>query len=86
MNAATSSATVCYLWQLFAQSGIPETIVSDNGTQFVAAELVQRILSHEWCLSHPNCSVPSIIKWFGGENCPGIQTRPPKRVRWYAGC
>ena len=79
MNAATSSATVCYLWQLFAQSGIPETIV---GTKFVAAELVQRILSHEWCLSHPNCSVPSIIKWFGGENCPGIQ----KRVRWFAGC
>ena len=38
MNSATSAATVRYLRQLIAQFGIPETIVSDNGTQFVAAE------------------------------------------------
>ena len=38
MKSATSAATVRYLRQLIAQFGIPETIVSDNGTQFVAAE------------------------------------------------
>ena len=38
MSSATSAATVRYLRQLIAQFGIPETIVSDNGTQFVAAE------------------------------------------------
>ena len=38
MNLATSAATVRYLCQLMAEFGIPETIVSDNGTQFVAAE------------------------------------------------
>ena len=38
MKSATSAATVCYLRQLIAQFGIPETIVSDNGTQFVATE------------------------------------------------
>ena len=38
MNSATSVATVRYLCQLITQFGIPETIVSDNGTQFVAAE------------------------------------------------
>ena len=39
MKKATSSATIKYLRQLFAQFGIPETIVSDNGTQFVSADL-----------------------------------------------
>ena len=38
MKSATSAATVRYLRQLIAQFGIPETIVSDNGTQFVATE------------------------------------------------
>ena len=38
MTNATSYATIRYLRQLFAQFGIPETIVSDNGTQFVSAE------------------------------------------------
>ena len=37
MKKATSSATIRYLRQLFAQFGIPETIVSDNGIQFVSA-------------------------------------------------
>lgn len=38
MKSATSAATVRYLRQLIAQFGIPETIVSDNGTQFIATE------------------------------------------------
>ena len=38
MKSATSAATVRYLRQLIAQFGIPETIVSDNGAQFVATE------------------------------------------------
>ena len=38
MKNATSAATVRYLKQLIAQFGIPETIVLDNGTQFVSAE------------------------------------------------
>ena len=38
MENATSTATIRYLRQLFAQFGIPETIVSDNGTQFVSVE------------------------------------------------
>ena len=38
MKNATSTATIRYLRQLFAQFGIPETIVSDNGTQFVSVE------------------------------------------------
>ena len=38
MENATSAATLRYLRQVFAQFGIPETVVSDNGTQFVSDE------------------------------------------------
>ena len=38
MKNATSSATIRYLRQVFAQFGVPESIVSDNGTQFVTSE------------------------------------------------
>ena len=35
---ATALTTIQRLRQLFAQFGIPESIVSDNGPQFTAAE------------------------------------------------
>lgn len=38
VNRATAAATVTVMRRLFASYGIPETIVSDNGTQFVSEE------------------------------------------------
>ena len=38
MNTATSFTTIQRLRQLFAQFGIPDSIVSDNGPQFASAE------------------------------------------------
>ena len=38
MATATALTTIQQLRQLFAQFGIPESIVSDNGSQFAAAE------------------------------------------------
>ena len=38
MTTASASATVQQLRQLFNQFGIPQSIVSDNGPQFAAAE------------------------------------------------
>ena len=38
MTNATSSATITYFRQVFAQFGVPESIVSDNGAQFTAAD------------------------------------------------
>ena len=38
MTSATALTTIQHLRVLFAQFGVPEVIVSDNGSQFVAAE------------------------------------------------
>ena len=41
VNNATASTTVRELRKLFATHGIPETVVTDNGTQFVSEEFYQ---------------------------------------------
>ena len=38
MKTITSTATICELSKMFARYGFPETLVSDNGTQFTSAE------------------------------------------------
>ena len=50
MSKATSCSTIRHLQTLFAQFGIPDTIVSDNGTDFVSQEfelfLLQNGINH----------------------------------------
>ena len=46
MTIATAFTTIQQLRQLFAQFGIPDSIVSDNGPQFTAAEF------QEFCRSN----------------------------------
>ena len=41
VNKATANATVVALRKLFATHGLPETIVSDNGSQFVSEEFAK---------------------------------------------
>ena len=38
VSAATTGKTVTVLWDLFVRFGLPEQLVSDNGSQFVSAE------------------------------------------------
>ena len=43
MKTATALTTVERLWTLFSRFGVPQSILLDNGPQFVAAEF------HEFC-------------------------------------
>ena len=59
MSTTTSSKTITVLRQLFARYGLPELIVSDNGSQFTSEEFVEFMRSngvkHIWCSSyHPS--------------------------------
>ncbi|XP_062537880.1 uncharacterized protein K02A2.6-like [Armigeres subalbatus] len=45
-KSITTSATICILRSLFARLGMPETLVSDNGTQFTSAEFAQFCLEN----------------------------------------
>ena len=46
MNSTTSEKTIEVLQMLFASHGLPETLVSDNGPQFVSSEFEQFMQSH----------------------------------------
>jgi len=52
MMNATSSANFLYLRQVFAQFGIPESVFSDNCTQFVAAEFKESCQMNDICHIH----------------------------------
>ena len=71
MKSATSAATVRYLRQLIAQFGIPETIVSDNGTQFVATEF-KEFCQQNGIRHNTNCPVSPVIEQTCRTSCPSI--------------
>jgi len=50
----TSRTVVMKMKKIFAQHGIPETLISDNGTQFTSAEFQQ--FSSEWNFRHATSS------------------------------
>lgn len=49
VRRATASATVIALRRLFATHGIPETLVTDNGTQFVSEEFAMLMSNNGVC-------------------------------------
>ena len=55
--SATSNSTFEKLKHLSAKNGLPEIIVSDNGTAFTSTEFHET----EWYSTYQNCSIPSIF-------------------------
>ena len=69
-SSTSSKAVIEHLRTLFAQFGITESIVTDNGTGFVSKEL--QSFPNGACSPHYVCPLPSFIKWAGrtcGTNC-----------------
>jgi transposase InsO family protein len=50
----TSRSVIMKMQKMFAQHGVPETVVSDNGTQFTSAEF--KVFSKEWNFCHVTTS------------------------------
>ena len=50
MKSTTASRTVEELRKLFAQHGLPEELVSNNGPQFIASEFEEFMRSN--CVKH----------------------------------
>ena len=82
MMSATSFTTIEHLRKLFAQFGIPETIVTDNGTQFTAAEFKQFCTRNGIHTSHFSGPLPSILKWISRTGCENLQARIPQTYYW----
>ena len=54
MKSTTASRNVEELRKLFAQHGLPEELVSDNGPQFIASEF--EVFMRSNCVKHTKCA------------------------------
>ena len=81
VSASTSKITIAKLRTLFAQFGLPETIVMDNGSCFVSEEFKAFLNANgvKHITSAPY--IPPSIKWFGGTSStdPGKWTKESDR-------
>lgn len=65
-NRVTTRVTIKILRELFARFGIPNTIVTDNGTPFTAGEFKE--LCREKTVEHVTKS-PYHLKWMRRKMC-----------------
>ena len=66
MPSATSHATIQQLHMTFAQFGIPETVVTDNGPCFMGEEF-EEFLRKNGVTHNQVITLPSSYKWVGRE-------------------
>ena len=66
VTSATAQSTIQKLRQLFSQFGVPESIVSDNGTQFTAQELEISVHLTEFNISAFRRIIPHLMAWQKG--------------------
>ena len=54
VNSATSGATIKKLQSMFAIHGLPEILVSNNGSQFYQLRISETVMSEQLCITlHP---------------------------------
>nr|VZI26483.1 unnamed protein product [Spirometra erinaceieuropaei] len=63
LNPATASATIAFLRRIFSQHGLPEVLVSDNGSQFTSSTF------EDFCRQHniQHLRSPSYLAQFNGQ-------------------
>ena len=93
VSSATSQTTIEKLRHLFATHGLPEVLVSDNGTTFTSAEFatfteangITHLRSAPYHPSSNGLAIPSILKWVGrGKGGPDAQDNHQKIGQWCA--
>ena len=90
MSSTTASTTIRALRFLFATHGLPEVIVSDNGSQFVVQETKEFLKSNgiRHCLSSPyhpasNGEVERAIRTFKESTKTMKMSLEPKQTNWH---
>ncbi|XP_065082308.1 uncharacterized protein K02A2.6-like [Ochlerotatus camptorhynchus] len=87
-KSITATATIGILRSLFVRLSMPETLVSDNGTQFTSAEFAQFCLEngiepHQTCQHLSECSDESIlVGWECHSNSKVIRILDHYRVQF----
>ena len=72
VSAATSTVTIEKLRAIFATHGLPERIVTDNGTVFTSEEFEKFL--HQNGIAHTRTAPyhPACIKWTSGACSPNV--------------
>lgn len=64
-QSITSTNAIRLLKQSFSRFGLPEILVSDNGTQFSSVQFEEFCKKTKWNSTHSYCSISPTIQWTG---------------------
>ena len=71
VSSTSSEVTIWKLTEIFSTRGIPDHIISDNGTGFTSIEFKSFTESHGICHTFTPPYHPS-SKWIGGKGCSDL--------------
>ena len=75
VNSTTSQATIKCLRMIFATFGLPEMMVTDNGTCFTSSQFQEFAQCNNIRHVHIVSSVPSIFEWPGRKGSVDFQVK-----------
>ena len=71
VSSCSSLQAIRFLRHVFSTHGLPEMLISDNGTAFTSAEF-KTFVAHNGVRHLTSAPVPSGYKWLGGKSSPDI--------------